>query len=85
MIKIIFSEVESPTTAEEAIDLNRSSGFRAINTSPAPAQVNITNPENGELKSITVCGGESIILKKSLTERVFCSTHTIRISGVSIY
>ena len=84
MIKIIFSEVESPTSAEESIDLNSSSGFRAINTSKTPSIVNIIDPE-GSTKSITLSGGESLILKKGLLDKVFSESKAIRISGVSIY
>ena len=85
MIKIVFSEVESPTSAEEAIDLERSSGVRAINASKTPSIVNIIEPETGSIKSITLAGGESLILKKSLGDRVFSQSKSIRISGVSIY
>ena len=85
MIKIVFSEVESPTTANEAIDLNRSSGVRAVNTAKSPCTLSIIDTEKGHVKSITLVGGESVILKKSQKDGVFCSTKTIRISGVSIY
>lgn len=84
MIKIVFSEVESPTTAEEAIDLDSSSAVRAVNTSKTPSIVNIKDP-SGPIKSITLVGGESLILKKQSTEVVFADSKNIRITGVSIY
>lgn len=84
MIKIVFSEVESPTAAEEAIDLESSSAFRAINTSKTPHIINITDSK-GQTKSITLVGGESLILKKQSTEVVFADSKNIRIAGVSIY
>lgn len=84
MIKIVYSEVESPTTAEESIDLDRSSGVRAVNTSKTPSLVNILTVE-GIIKSITLVGGESMVLKKSLADRVFSQSKYVRISGVSIY
>ena len=85
MIKIVFSEVESPTTAEDSIDLGRSSGVRAVNVAKTPIIVNLLDPQTGSTKSITLSGGESIVLKKALHERVFSSTQKVRISGVSIY
>lgn len=85
MIKIVFSEVESPTTAGEAIDLNRSTGVRAVNTAKTPSTLSIIDPETGHVRSITLVGGESMTLKKSQSDEVFSSTKTIRISGVSIY
>ena len=83
MIKIVFSEVESPTTSEEAIDLGRSTGVRAVNTSTKPASLYII--DNGETKSITLVGGESLVMKKYTVSTVYGSSKTIRIAGVSIY
>lgn len=85
MIKIVFSEIESPTTADDAIDLGRTSAVRSVNTSKTPVTVNLFDPTSKNIKSITLSGGESLILKKTLEERVFCSSKTVRISGVSIY
>ena len=61
MIKIVFSEIESPTTADNAIDLGRTSAVRAVNTSKTPATVNIIDPASKNIKSITLSGGESLI------------------------
>ena len=85
MIKIVFSEVESPTTAEEASDLNFSSAVRAINTSKTPSTIYIKDPTFGPAKSITLVGGESLILKKHSKEVVYASSKHVRIAGVSIY
>ena len=85
MIKIVFSEVKSPTKTEDATDLDRSSGFRAINTSKSPSLISILDPISGLTKSITLAGGESLILKKALGDKVFSSTNMVLISGVSIY
>ncbi len=84
MIKIVFSEVESPTATEDAIDLKSSSGVRAVNTASKPASITILS-SHGDSKSITLAGGESVILKKSSTDKVYSSAKTIRIAGVSIY
>lgn len=84
MIKIVFSEVESPTAAEEAIDLESSSAVRAVNTSKTPSIINIRDPK-GQTKSITLVGGESLIMKKQSNEVVFADSKNIRIAGVSIY
>ena len=84
MIKIVFSEVESPTTADEATHLDSSSAVRAVNTSKTPSLINIVD-QLGSIKSITVVGGESVILKKKSKDTVFASSKTIRIAGVSIY
>ena len=84
MIKIVFSEVESPTTAEEAIDLDSSSAVRAINASKTPSIVNIKDP-SGQIKSITLVGGESLVIKKHSKELVYADSKHIRIAGVSIY
>ena len=84
MIKIVFSEVESPTTAEEAITLNSSSAVRAINTSKTPSSIHHIDLD-GNVKSITLMGGESLILKKHSAENIYASSKNIRIAGVSIY
>ena len=84
MIKIVFSEVASPTTAEEAIDLDRSSAVRAINTSKSPSIIYLKD-HFGPTKSITLVGGESLILKKHSKDLVYANSKHIRIAGVSIY
>lgn len=84
IFKLVTSEVESPTTAEEATELRASSAFRAVNTSSKPAVVFILDTM-GQSKSITLTGGESIVLKKTVTDKVYSSSKVIRISGVSIY
>ena len=83
MIKIVFSEVESPTSQVESTDLNRSSAVRVVNTSKSPSTLNVVSKDS--TKSITIIGGESLIIKKHLDDRIFCSTKTVRIAGVSIY
>lgn len=84
MIKIVFSEVESPTTPENAIDLNRSSGFRAVNLATKHSTIFIIN-ENGDEVSLSLVKGESVHLKKELGAKVYSSSGQVRISGVSIY
>lgn len=84
MIKIVFSEVESPTNPEDATTLNSSSGVRAVNSATKAALISILSV-SGESKSITLAGGESVILKKGTLEKVYSSSKTIRIAGVSIY
>ena len=85
MIKIIFSEVKSPISAEDSIDLNHSSCVRAVNVAKTSSIVNLFDPITGEVKSLTISGGESVVLKKTLSERVYSSSQNVRISGVSIY
>lgn len=84
MIKIVFSEVESPTTADEALDLNFSSAVRAVNTSKSPSILYLKD-HFGPVKSITLVGGESMILKKHSKDLVYANSKHIRITGVSIY
>ena len=84
MIKIVFSEVESPTKLEDAIHLNKTSAVRALNPTSKAATITIVS-SGTQTKSITLAGGESVILKKECTDTVFSSTKSIRIAGVSIY
>jgi len=84
VIKIVYSEVESPTTAEEAIDLAGSSAVRAINVSKNPSIIYLVD-HTGPTKSITLVGGESLILKKYSKDLVYTNSKNIRIAGVSIY
>ena len=83
MIKVVFSEVDSPTKAEDAIDLGRTTNVRAINTLKTCATVHIID-QGGE-KLLTLGPNESILLKKSLEDKVYSSSKLVRISGVSIY
>ena len=82
MIKIVFSEVASPTSKEDAIDLGRTTCVRAINTLKACVTIHILGEDE---KSITLGGGETILLKKGLDSKVYSSSNSVRISGVSIY
>ena len=84
MIKLVTTEIESPTTLETASELRASSAFRAVNTSSKPAVVSILDT-TGQSKSVTLSGGESIVLKKAVSDKVYSSSKVIRISGVSIY
>ena len=82
--KLITDEVESPTTVETATELRDSGAFRAVNTSTKSATVTVIDTQ-GQSKSITLMGGESIVLKKTVSDKVYSSSKVIRISGVSIY
>ena len=84
IFKLVTNEGESPTTLETADNILSCSAFRAVNTSSKPAVVSIVDQE-GLSKSITLMGGESIVLKKTTAEKVYSSSSVIRISGVSIY
>ena len=84
IFKLVTNEVESPTTVEAATELKDSSAVRAVNTSTKPASISILDT-TGQSKSITLMGGESIVLKKTISDKVYSSSKVIRISGVSIY
>lgn len=83
IFKIVYSEINSPSEIISATTLNGSTGVRAVNCSPKPAEVTITL--DGNHKTITLCPNESIVLKKGHQEKVYSSTNLIRIAGVSIY
>ena len=85
MIKILFSEVNSPLTSEESIDLDNSSAVRAVNVSSKAAKLFIINSKSRETKSITVTGSESLILKKHSSDTVYASSKSVLIAGISIY
>ena len=85
MIKIVFSEVDSPTDSDQAITLNNSSGVRAVNCSKKPYLLHLIDNTTGEARSLTLVGGESLILKKHSYDKVYASSKTVRIAGVSIY
>ena len=84
IFKIITNEIESPTTEETATELRDSSAVRAVNTSTKPATISILDTK-GQSRSITLMGGESIVVKKTVSDKVYSSSKVIRISGVSIY
>ena len=84
IFKLVTNEIESPTTEETATELRDSSAVRAVNTSSKPAAISILDT-TGQSKSITLLGGESIVLKKTISDKVYSSSKVIRISGVSIY
>ena len=71
--KLITDEVQSPTTAETATELRDSGAFRAVNTSTKSATVTVIDTQ-GQSKSITLMGGESIILKKTVSDKVYSSS-----------
>jgi hypothetical protein len=83
MIKVVFSEVDSPTTREDSIDCGRTTCVRAVNVSKAPHKLFIVDGENQT--SITVSVNESIQLKKAVSATVYATSESVRISGVSIY
>ena len=85
MIKIVFSEVDSPTDSDQAISLNNSSGVRAVNCSKKPYLLHLIDNTNGETRTLTLVGNESLILKKHSYDKVYASSKTVRIAGVSIY
>jgi len=85
MIKIVYSEVESPTEPGLATDLGQTTAVRAVNTSPKAIALYVMDVEKRVTKSITLAGGESLILKKSTNERVYSLSKLVRIAGVSIY
>ena len=84
IFKLVTNEIESPTTEETATELRDSSAVRAVNTSSKPATISILDT-TGQSKSITLMGGESIVVKKTISDKVYSSSKVIRISGVSIY
>ena len=84
MIKIVYSEVESPITLETAITLGSTSAVRAVNLSKKAETISLLT-EEGETHTVTLTGGETIILKKQILARVYSSSNTVRITGVSIY
>ncbi len=84
MIKIVYSEVESPITLETAITLGNTSSVRAVNLSKKAETISLLT-EEGETHTVTLTGGETIILKKQILARVYSSSNTVRITGVSIY
>ncbi len=84
MIKIVHSEVDSPTTVETSLNLGNTSAVRAVNLSKTPQTVSILT-EEGPTHTVTLTGGESLILKKTSLTRVYSSSKTVRITGVSIY
>lgn len=85
MIKIIVSEMGSPIDSHEATDLSHSSAVRAINLDPSKVQVVSIVDTTGTKKSISLSSGESVILKKQLQDKVYASSKSVRIAGVSIY
>ena len=85
MIKIVFSEVDCPSSCDEATDLEHSTGVRAVNTSSKSSATLHLLDETGEDKTITLVPLESLILKKTLKTLVWTSSEKVRISGVSIY
>jgi len=85
MIKIVFSEVDCPSSCDEAIDLEHSTGVRAVNTSSKSNAILHLLDETGVDKTITLVPLESLILKKTLKTLVWTSSEKVRISGVSIY
>ena len=82
--KLVTNELESPTTLETATNLMHCSTFRAVNVSSDPATIWIKSSK-GISNSLTLMGGESIVLKKASADTVYSSSKVIRISGVSIY
>lgn len=85
MIKIVYSEVDCPSSGDSAIDLNHSTGVRAVNTSSNISATLHLLDETGERKTITLVPRESLILKKTLLTKIWTSSEKVRISGVSIY
>ena len=85
MIKIVYSEVECPSSGDEAIDLDHSTGVRAVNTSSNSSAILHLLDETGVDKTITLVPLESLILKKTLATKVWTASEKVRISGVSIY
>jgi hypothetical protein len=84
MIKIVYSEVDSPLTVETSLALGNSRAVRAVNLSKTPQTVSLLT-EEGPTHTVTLTGGESLILKKTSLARVYSSSNTVRITGVSIY
>lgn len=84
MIKIVYSEVDSPLTVEDSLALGNSTAVRAVNLSKTPQTVSLLT-EEGPTHTVTLTGGESLILKKTSLARVYSSSKTVRITGVSIY
>ena len=84
MIKIVYSEVDSPITVETSLVLGNSTAVRAVNLSKTPQTVSLLT-EEGPTHTVTLTGGESLILKKTSLARVYSSSKTVRITGVSIY
>ena len=85
MIKIVYCEVDCPSSGDSAIDLNHSTGVRAVNTSSNSSAALHLLDETGERKTITLVPRESLILKKTLLTKIWTSSEKVRISGVSIY
>ena len=83
MIKLVVGEIEAPEYIEDAITLKHSSGVRAINVSKKCQKVFVID-DRGE-KSITLPPHESIVIKKSIADRVYASSKEVLIAGVSIY
>ena len=84
MIKIVYSEVDSPLSVETSLVLGNSTAVRAVNLSKTPQTVSLLT-EEGPTHTVTLTGGESLILKKTSLARVYSSSNTVRITGVSIY
>lgn len=85
MIKIVYSEVESPTEPGLAIDVGQTTAVRAVNTSPKAIPVTVMDVEKRVTKTITLAGGESLILKKECKDKVYSLSKLVRFAGVSIY
>lgn len=87
MIKIIVSEKASPIDPKGATDLDHSSAVRVINCDRKRDQSIhvISSREAGHDRFITLFPGESVVLKKQLTDKVYASSKSVRIAGVSIY
>ena len=79
MIKLVIAEAEAPTSKDNAHTVGNSSGVRAVNTSRRHHQVFVNDLQ------ITLPPSESIVLKKSISDKVYASSKDVLIAGVSIY
>ncbi len=81
--KPLSAEIASPTLASGASTVSDTTIVRAVNSSTTAYLVTIVNGSLADSSSLTLTGGETVLIPKASTDKIYAANAAIKLTSVT--